>query len=129
MYKPLAWAWPLCAAPFPSCRPWLGNGDGHCGSFYATRWNAKTESKNYPAFTNAIQLLEHSQSIGAGGIQVVVGGWTQDFAKKVRDSREKLGLYLEGSIGLPKVSADVATFEKKCLPPKKQVSRFSVQFV
>ncbi|HPH22096.1 MAG TPA: sugar phosphate isomerase/epimerase, partial [Haliscomenobacter sp.] len=44
---------------------------------YATRWNAKTESKNYPAFTNAIQLLEHSHSIGAGGIQVVVGGWTQ----------------------------------------------------
>lgn len=86
---------------------------------YASRWNAKTESKNYPAFTNAVQLLEHCQSIGAGGIQVVVGGWTSDFAKKVRESREKLGMYLEGSIALPKTQADVAVFEKEVQAAKE----------
>ena len=39
---------------------------------YGNRWNSKVESKNYPGFTNAIDLLEHCHQIGAGGIQVVV---------------------------------------------------------
>ena len=41
---------------------------------------------------------------------MVVKDWSEDFAKKVREQREKLGMYLEGSIGLPKTAADVATF-------------------
>ncbi len=86
---------------------------------YSIRWNAKTESKTYPAFTDAIQLLEHCHELGAGGIQVTLNNWTTDFAKKVRDRREKLGLYLEGSIGLPKTSEDVATFEKEVLAAKE----------
>ncbi len=86
---------------------------------YSIRWNAKTESKNYPAFTDAIQLLEHCHELGAGGIQVTLNNWTSDFAKKVRDRREKLGLYLEGSIGLPKTVEDVATFEKEVLAAKE----------
>jgi sugar phosphate isomerase/epimerase len=80
---------------------------------YASRWNSKVESKNYPGFANAVDLIEHCHQIGAGGVQVVVGGWTTDFAKKVRDKREKLGLYLEGSIGMPKTAVDVPGFEKE----------------
>ena len=68
---------------------------------YGSRWNSKIQSQKYPGFTNAIELLEHCHQIGAGGIQVVVKDWTEDFAKKLRDRREKLGLYLEGSIGVP----------------------------
>ena len=80
---------------------------------YGLRWNSKADSAKYPGFTNAVDLLEHCQQIGAGGVQVVVNGWSDDFAKQVRDKREKLGLYLEGSIGLPKTSADVAKFEQE----------------
>jgi sugar phosphate isomerase/epimerase len=82
---------------------------------YGSRWNSKADSKTYPAFTNAIDLLEHCHQLGAGGIQVVVSGWTTDFAKKVRERREKLGLYLEGSIGLPKKDSDVAAFEQEVI--------------
>lgn len=78
---------------------------------YAIRGNQKMESKKYPVFQNALDLMEHCHQIGAGGIQVVVKDWSSDFAKKVRERREKLGMYLEGSIGLPKTTADVATFE------------------
>src|SRR5258708_39458831 len=67
---------------------------------YWSRWNSKTESKKYPGFTNAIELLEHCHELGAGGLQVGVSKWTEDFAKKVRDRREKVGAYLEGSIGV-----------------------------
>jgi sugar phosphate isomerase/epimerase len=78
---------------------------------YGSRWNSKVDSKKYPGFSNAIDLLEHCHSIGAGGIQVVVKGWTADFAKKMRDRRDKLGLYLEGSIAVPANKEDVQRFE------------------
>ncbi|MFN8347115.1 MAG: TIM barrel protein [Spirosomataceae bacterium] len=80
---------------------------------YAIRGNPKVESSKYPGFQNALDLMEHCHQIGAGGVQVVVKDWSADFAEKVRDRREKLGMYLEGSIGLPKTTADVATFEKE----------------
>lgn len=80
---------------------------------YASRWQSKTPTERYPAFANALDLLEHCHQIGAGGVQVTVNGWTDDFAKKVRDAREKTGLYLEGSIGLPRDEADVARFDNE----------------
>ena len=86
---------------------------------YASRWNSKVESKKYPGFMNAIDLLEHSHEIGAGGIQVVIKDWTIDFGKKVRDRREKLGMYLEGSLGVPGKPEDVAKFEQEVIAAKE----------
>jgi sugar phosphate isomerase/epimerase len=86
---------------------------------YASRWNPKVESKKYPGFMNAIDLIEHCHQIGAGGVQVGVKDWTTDFAKKVRDIREKLGLYLEGSIALPAKAEDVSTFEREVANAKE----------
>lgn len=80
---------------------------------YASRWNSKAESKKYPGFYHAIDLMEHCHQIGAGGIQVGVNDWTSDFAKKVRDKREQLGFYLEGSINLPKKTEDIPRFEQE----------------
>jgi sugar phosphate isomerase/epimerase len=80
---------------------------------YGNRWNPKEQSEKYPGFTDAIQLIEHCHQIGAGGVQVGVNKWTTDFARKVRDKREKLGLYLEGSISLPKKPEDVPAFEQE----------------
>lgn len=86
---------------------------------YGARWNSKVPSTKYPGFENALQLIEHCHQIGAGGVQVGVNNWTSDFAKKVRDHREKLGLYLEGSIGLPKSKEEVDRFEKEVLASKE----------
>jgi sugar phosphate isomerase/epimerase len=86
---------------------------------YWARWNSKTASDNYPSFTNALQLLRHCKEIGAGGIQVTLNDWTDDFTKKMRDEREKLGLYMEGSIGLPKNEADVPRFEAQLVYAKE----------
>jgi sugar phosphate isomerase/epimerase len=86
---------------------------------YGNRWNSKFESKKYPSFTNAIDLLEHSHDIGAGGIQVVIKDWTLDFGKKVRERREKLGMYLEGSLGVPGKAEDVPKFEQEVVAAKE----------
>ena len=86
---------------------------------YAFRWNSKTPSQKYPGFATAIDLLQHTADIGAAGIQVVANGWDTDFTKKVRDLREKLGLYLEGSISMPSKAEDVAAFEQTVINAKE----------
>ncbi len=86
---------------------------------YGSRWNSKIESKKYPGFRDAIDLLEHCHSIGAGGIQVVVRNWASDFTSKVRDKREELNMFLEGSISLPSDGSDVARFEKDILTARE----------
>ena len=86
---------------------------------YQSRWQSKVASEKYPPFTNAIDLIVHCHQIGAGGVQVTVKGWTEDFAKKVRDIREKLGLYLEGSVEVPGKPDDVSLFEKVVLSAKE----------
>ena len=86
---------------------------------YGNRWNSKVASNKYPGFSSALDLLDHSHQIGAGGVQVVVKGWTADFARNVRDKREKLGLYLEGSIGLPKKADEVSGFEQDVIRAKE----------
>ncbi|MCH6201007.1 sugar phosphate isomerase/epimerase [Aquiflexum sp. LQ15W] len=86
---------------------------------YGARWNSKVPSEKYPGFESALQLIKHCHQIGAGGVQVGVNNWTSDFAKKVRDQRENLGMYLEGSIGLPKSKEDLDKFEKEVLAAKE----------
>jgi sugar phosphate isomerase/epimerase len=86
---------------------------------YGFRWNSKTPSAKYPAFNSAIELLDHTAELGGAGVQVMVNGWTTDFAKKVRDRREKLGLYLEGSVGIPYKPEDVAAFEQTVVNAKE----------
>jgi sugar phosphate isomerase/epimerase len=86
---------------------------------YATRWNSKVPSSKYPGFVDATELIRHSASIGAGGVQVGVNGWAKDFAKKVRDVRENSGLFLEGSIGLPGNESDLNAFETSVVNAKE----------
>lgn len=90
---------------------------------YANRWQSKVKSQKYPGFSNAIELLEHCHQIGAGGIQVMVNGWTGDFAKELRDKREKLNMYLEGSIAVPGKAADVPGFEQEVINAKEAGAR------
>lgn len=86
---------------------------------YATRWNSKIDSKKYPGFVDAVALLQHCHEIGAGGLQVGVKNWTGDFSKKMRERREKLGLYLEGSISPPASQEDVPRFENEVKQAKE----------
>lgn len=86
---------------------------------YATRWNPKVESARYPGFTNALDLLRHCHAIGAGGLQVGVNQWTPEFADTMRNEKEKLGLYLEGSIAMPLGAGDVPAFERNVSAAKR----------
>lgn len=79
---------------------------------YGSRWNSKVESRKYPGFRDAIEMMEHCHSIGAGGVQVMVRDWDKAFAERVNKTREKLGMYLEGSIWLPKTATELEAFDR-----------------
>lgn len=79
---------------------------------YGFRWNSKVQSQKYPGFSDAVDLIEHCHQLGAGGVQVVVKDWSGDFAKKVNTLREKYGMYVEGSVGVPANAGDVSRFEQ-----------------
>jgi 3-oxoisoapionate decarboxylase len=78
---------------------------------YGIRWGSKVPSARYPGWSSALEVFDHCHRLGAGCLQIGVGGWESDFAGKVRDKRESLGLALEGQISLPKSEGDVARFE------------------
>ncbi|MGB3584904.1 MAG: TIM barrel protein [Tunicatimonas sp.] len=102
-----AFASPVLAQPFKNVPM------GLVVHTYSHRWHSQTNSEKYPGFQNALDLLEHCHQVGGGGIQVGVRNWTQDFAGKVRSRREQLGLYVEGSIRLPKSTDEVSAFEQE----------------
>lgn len=80
---------------------------------YGLRWNSSTKSNAFPGFHNALQLLEHCHQIGAGGIQVGVQNWTNEFAGQLQKRSRELNMFIEGSIGLPRSEKDASSFEKQ----------------
>jgi sugar phosphate isomerase/epimerase len=106
--------------PFPALPAYLkGIPMGIVVHSYGARWNSDAGSKHYPGFQNALDLIQHCHRIGAGGVQVGVNNWSLDFAKQVRIVRENLGLYLEGSISLPKGTSDLERFEQEVVAAKE----------
>jgi len=77
------------------------------------------EELGLPSFRDALNILEHCHRHNAGGVQIGVRGWQSAFAKKVRDKRESMGMYLEGQIGLPRKPDDVGRFESEIKAAKE----------
>jgi sugar phosphate isomerase/epimerase len=77
---------------------------------YAARWGAKLHTPKSPKWTSALDVIAHCHAIGAAGVQIGVRDWPGDFAAKVRQRREALGLYLEGQVQLPRDEKDLDRF-------------------
>src|SRR5215472_14104029 len=61
-------------------------------------------------FDGPLSFLEHCQALGAGGAQTRLGVLDESYAAKLRALMNKHGLFLEGSIALPRDKADVKRF-------------------
>jgi sugar phosphate isomerase/epimerase len=80
---------------------------------YGARWGARLGTAKHPKWKDALDVLGHCRAIGAGGLQIGVRDWAGDFAAKVRDRRDAMGLYLEGQIVLPREEKDVERFDRE----------------
>jgi 3-oxoisoapionate decarboxylase len=83
---------------------------------YGVRWRYGTAQ--LPQFNTSLNLLDHCVKLGAGGAQILVSRWTDDYARQVRERVERHGLYLEGQIALPQDEADTPRFDHEVATAK-----------
>lgn len=101
------------AAALPASAALNGKKMGIVIHSYWKRWQGKYSNIKYPPFEHALDVLDHVRDLGVGSLQTLVGGWTAEFAGKVRGTCESYSIALEGSIALPKNEGDVARFEQE----------------
>jgi sugar phosphate isomerase/epimerase len=77
---------------------------------YALRRAAKNASDPAERFDDPLVFLDYCHSLGAGGVQVGIGARDEAYIAKVRSQLESSGMYLEGSLRLPRDSSDVDRF-------------------
>jgi sugar phosphate isomerase/epimerase len=82
---------------------------------YAIRLSAD-RAAGRPGFSDPLAFVEHCHALGAGGVQTGIGRRDMEYVARLRQKLETHGLYLEGSIRLPKDRADVERFtaEVRC---------------
>jgi sugar phosphate isomerase/epimerase len=78
-------------------------------SSYAIRLSAD-RAAGKPGFSDPLTFLEHCHELGAGGVQTGIGTHDKAYLATLRQKLESYGMYLEGSIRLPKDRADGERF-------------------
>jgi sugar phosphate isomerase/epimerase len=66
-----------------------------------------------------LTFLDYCRSLGAGGVQTSLGVRDEVYAARLRDLMTTHGLYLEGSIALPRDREDVARFDAEVQTAKR----------
>lgn len=86
---------------------------------YAFRGSRNQKSKKYPPFKDAAELLEHVSSYGAGGVQTRTSGWYKSLTRQIRNTCDKLGLFIEGTVSAPRTENDLDRFENEIAMAKE----------
>lgn len=81
-------------------------------SFMLRRYR-KLVSAKYPEYQDALEMIEHFNSLGFRGAQLTMHGLDSKLAKKILKRRRELNFFMEGQIKLPKDKNDVARFEQQ----------------
>src|SRR5437660_339062 len=76
---------------------------------YGIRNAADRERKAAP-LNDPLAFLDHCHQLGAGGVQLGIGRRDAEYVRKLRQRLETTGMYLEGSIALPRDRDDVERF-------------------
>src|SRR3954464_3973482 len=69
----------------------------------------KPAPPEYPPVATPLDFLAEAVRVGAAGVQTNLAAKGSD-PKSIRDNAEKHGLFVEGSLGLPKTDSDAARF-------------------
>lgn len=66
---------------------------------------------DFPSISDPLAFLELGRQLGAAGVQTKIGELSNEKLRNLREAAERAGMYLEGTIALPKDDSDVARFE------------------
>jgi len=73
----------------------------------------RAADKDRPAserIDDPLTFLEYCRQLGAGGVQIALGARDEAYAAKLRQRADAAGLYLEGSVQLPRDKHDLERF-------------------
>jgi sugar phosphate isomerase/epimerase len=65
----------------------------------------------FSSITDPIAFIEYAARIGAGGVQTKIGARDPEYLERLKGTVERHGMFLEGTVGLPKDDADRDRFE------------------
>jgi sugar phosphate isomerase/epimerase len=81
-------------------------------SFMLRRYR-NLESDSYPAYANALEMIEHFHTLGFGGAQLTMHGLDKGMARTIRKRLDELDFFMEGQIRLPKDALELDRFEQQ----------------
>ena len=84
-----------------------------------TRMGVVIHSYGFRKFADPLAFLDYCRSIGAGGVQTMLGNRDDAFAAKLQEFTTTHKLFVEGSISLPKDKADVDRFANEIRTAKR----------
>jgi sugar phosphate isomerase/epimerase len=97
------------AETVPATRLGIGN------SSYGIHARVKRDQ----GFSDPLQFLEFCQARGAGGVQLPIGVRDEEYATRLRQRAEVLGMFVEGSVSTPQDETGAARFEQEVLTAKR----------
>jgi sugar phosphate isomerase/epimerase len=72
-----------------------------------------------PSFDDPCDFLDHCAALGAAGIQTALGARGAEYNARLRAKAEKHGMYVEGTVALPKGEDDAKRFENELRSAKE----------
>jgi sugar phosphate isomerase/epimerase len=88
---------------------------GICTFSCHLHWKAAKEKMPGVKFSDVAGFYRYGRELGAEGVQARLRGAEVDLARQVRGLVEDTGGSYEADLGLPKVEADIAEFEKEVI--------------
>ena len=84
---------------------------------YAVRASRPWEP-DFPPINDPLAFVEHAATLGAAGVQTRIGPADAASLSRLHDAVSHHGMYLEGTIGLPKDAGDLPRFEAEVAAAK-----------
>ena len=90
---------------------------------FSTRRKVERDRRIQDGIDHPQGLLEHCHELGAGGIQKGLGVRDDAECEQLRRTAEEYGMYVEGSIGVPRRESDAERFEAGVRTAKRAGAR------
>ncbi len=78
---------------------------------YSARLRANRAAKSENRLSEPLNFIDHCHKVGAGGVQMNLKIRDEDYNSEVRRKADTYGMFVEGSVSLPKNLPDIERFE------------------
>jgi sugar phosphate isomerase/epimerase len=69
--------------------------------------------------SDPLAFLEHCHNLGAGGVQIGLGARDKDYAARLRARAAEFGMFVEGSVRMPRDQSDMERFGREVATAKE----------